>query len=93
MSKFPTDDATLHLLIGACQINPDTGRTHLLDFLDFGSIEKSRELVDEGGCGGFPVYHVEFEEGTAPFSPNQVIQTLAEELMEARHKAEEAKPA
>jgi hypothetical protein len=84
---FPTDDATLHMLIAACKINPDTGRTHLMDFLSMGKREKSRTLLQEGEgtcMADAPVYEVEFEEGYAPFSPNEVIRTLAEELLAVR---------
>lgn len=84
--RFPTDETTLTLLIAACNINPDTGRTHLMDFLNFGSIVKSEELLEgpDPMGGDVPTYFVEFEEGTSPFSPNQVIRTLAEELLEIR---------
>ena len=41
MTAFPLDDATLVMLAEACRINPDTGRTHLTDFLE--GIIPSRE--------------------------------------------------
>lgn len=87
MSQFPTDDTTLTMLIAACEINPDTGRTHLVDFLEMGARVKSCERT-EGGAGTWfgdaPVYEVEYEEGAEPFSPHEVIRTLAQELMVAR---------
>lgn len=87
MTGFPTDDTTLTLLIAACEINPDTGRSHLMDFLDMGARVKSETLVEDGEgtwFGDAPVYIVEHEEGYEPFSPNEVIRTLARELMAAR---------
>jgi hypothetical protein len=84
VSDFPTDETTLTLLIAACNINPDTGRTHLMDFLDMGARVKSETLIEEGGPFGCPVYEVEYEEGYEPFSEQQVIQTLAQELLACR---------
>ena len=81
MSDFPTDETTLTLLIAACEINPDTGRTHLMDFLEMGARVKAETLVDDGDP---PTYFIEHEKGYEPFSPQQVIETLARELMEAR---------
>lgn len=84
MADFPTDETTLTLLIAACEINPDTGRTHLMDFLEMGARVKSETLVDgeEGESGA--VYFVEHEEGYEPFSPHHVIKTLACELLAVR---------
>lgn len=80
--QFPTDETTLTLLIAACQINPDTGRTHLQDFLHMGTRVKSETLISE--VDGVPVYEVEHEKGYEPFSEQDVIVTLAEELLELR---------
>jgi hypothetical protein len=82
--NFPTDEVTLTLLIAACEINPDTGRTHLMDFLGMGTRVKSDTLTEEDGPCGYPVYEREYEEGYAPFSEHQVIATLARELLAAR---------
>jgi uncharacterized protein YehS (DUF1456 family) len=86
-NPFPTDDATLVMLIAACEINPDTGQTHLHQFLDMGTREKSRTQIDD--MGGIPVFDVEYEEGYEPFSEHQVIRTLAGEILEMRGKWEQ----
>lgn len=78
---FPTDETTLTMLIAACEINPDTGRTHLQDFLQMGTQEKSRVQTSYSDP---PVFEVEYEEGRAPFSEHQVISTLARELLACR---------
>ena len=90
---FPTDEATLILLMAACEINPDTERTHLMDFLDMGTRIKAQTLIEEGdeslgGMAGAPVYFVEHEEGYAPYSPNHVIRTLAQEVLDLRAELE-----
>lgn len=86
--RFPTDETTLRLLIAACEINPDTGQTHLQDFLEMGSRVKSETLVGETETpfadGAVPIYDVEYEEGYAPFSEHQALINLAEDLIEAR---------
>ena len=79
---FPVDDATLIMLAAACEINPDTGRTHLSDFLDMGTRETSRELVDD--IDDIPVYEVKYEPGYEPFSPHHVIQCLVAEIQRLR---------
>lgn len=84
---FPTDEMTLRMLIAACEINPDTGRTHLGDFLDMGTRRQSQELVggsEDPEDGDAPVYMVEYEEGYAPFSAQHVIRTLAQEILDMR---------
>jgi hypothetical protein len=81
--SFPTDEATLTLLIASCRINPDTEQTHLGDFLQMGARVKSEELLSEDDDSA-PVYLVEHEPGYEPFSPQQVIITLAEEVMRLR---------
>jgi hypothetical protein len=84
--SFPVDDATLHLLIAACQVNPDTGRTHLLDFLAMGERVKSvTDLSDEFEEGGAPIYFVEHEPGYEPFGPHDALVALAEEILRLRH--------
>lgn len=86
---FPLDDATLVMLASACEINPDTGRTHLLDFLAMGERVKSvTDITHEIGDGeGAPVYFVEHEEGYAPFSPHDVIAALVAEVQRLRTEA------
>lgn len=74
MSGFPVDDTTLALLRGAIAINPDTGHSHLHDFLRMGERIKSR--TDEGDG----VELVEFEEGHAPWHPDEVIIALIDEV-------------
>ena len=88
MTAFPLDDATLVMLAEACRINPDTGRTHLTDFLDMGSVEISREETGESvdGFDGIPVYEVEHAPGFEPFSPQHVIQTLVAEIQRLRRE-------
>ena len=83
---FPTDVTTLTLLIAACKINPDTGQTHLQDFLSMGARVKSETLLSE--ADPIPTYLIEHEPGCAPFSEHHVIQTLAEELLELRANTE-----
>lgn len=90
--SFPTDEMTLRLLIEACRINDDTGRSHLMDFLDMGTRVASKkdetakvfgeeEAADESTPR---VYLVEYEEGHAPFSPQTVIEDLALEILRLR---------
>lgn len=80
-STFPVDDTTLELLLAACRINPDSGHTELMTFLDFGTVEKSRTLVEDGPT---PIYEVEYEEGREPFSPHGVIVALVQEIQRLR---------
>lgn len=83
---FPTDDATLVMLRAACDINPDSGRSHLNDFLDMGSQIKSEtdQGIIDSFAGPMPLVEVEYEEGKAPHSPQGVIMTLVDELMDLR---------
>lgn len=81
MSAFPTDEMTLRLLIEACDINADTGRSHLQDFLQMGTRVKSRTQLDYGYP---PVYEVEYEKGAGPWSEQLVIQALATEILRLR---------
>lgn len=82
---FPLDDATLVMLASACEINPDTGRTHLLDFLDFGSqVKTSTDISEEFGDDGPAVYLVEYEDGACPFSPHDAIKALVAEVQRLR---------
>lgn len=64
------------MLIVACTINPETGQTHLQDFLRMGSVEKFRVEVEPG------VYEVEYDEEHPNYSEHSVIVTLAEELLD-----------
>ena len=96
MSDFPTDDTTLTLLIAASKINPDTGRTHLHDFLDMGTRIKDQTLIagsEDPDDGDIPVYEVEYQEGYEPFSEHHVIRTLAREVMETRAELAKAQTA
>lgn len=86
---FPVDDATLVMLAEACRVNEESGRSHLNDFLFMGSVEASRELLEEAdeelaGMAGAPVFLVEYEPGRAPFSPNGVILALIAEIQRLR---------
>ncbi len=82
---FPLDTTTLLLLRASCEINEDTGQTHLNDFLHMGSQEKSREdISDEFEGEGAPVYFVEYEDGAAPFSPHDAIKALVDEVLRLR---------
>jgi len=82
MAEFPLDDTTLVLLDAACQMNPDTGQTHLHDFLRMGERVKSSTLLDDSG--GIPIYEVEFEDGYAPWSEQSVIRALVTEVQRLR---------
>lgn len=85
--QFPTDEMTLRGLIQASELNPNTGRTHLQDFLHMGTKVKSETLVEDGeglSLADAPVYLVEFEDGAAPWSEQQVIQALATEILRLR---------
>ena len=86
MSDFPLDDATLIMLAASCDINEDTGRTHLGDFLAMGERVKTSTLEnpDDVEDGGIPVYFVEHEEGYAPFSPHDAIKALVGEVLRLR---------
>jgi hypothetical protein len=87
VSGFPVDDATLVMLAAACEVNPDTGRSHLLDFLHMGTQEKSREDVSHevgGEIGEGVAFFIEYEEGAAPFSPHDVIRALVTEIQRLR---------
>lgn len=84
---FPLDDATLVMLRAACQINPDSGHTELLSFLDMGARVKSvTDITDECDAGA-PVYLVEHEEGFEPWSPEGVIPALVDEIFRLREAA------
>lgn len=85
--EFPLDDATLIMLAASCEINEETGRTHLHDFLDMGARVKSSTDITErvfGEEGGLPVYEVEFEDGFAPWSPHDAIRALVTEVLRLR---------
>lgn len=94
--RFPTDEMSLRGLIEACSMNEDTGRTHLMDYLDmtavvksvrneetgekFSSMEEALEAADDGT----PVFFVEHEPGSEPHSEHTVIISLAEEILRLR---------
>lgn len=85
--SFPVDDTTLVLLDAACQMNPDSGHTELMTFLEMGERIKSRTLLsEEGGAGGYPIYEMEFEEGYEPYSPHDVIRALVAEIQRLRSR-------
>jgi hypothetical protein len=84
MARFPVDDVTLELLAASCRMNPDTGQTHLMDFLAMGERIKSEALIDQDGPGGHPIYMVEHEPGYEPFTPHEVIEALVEEIQRLR---------
>ena len=83
---FPTDEVTLALLRAACSINDDTGRTHLQDFLDFGSQPIRSTLLNAGEveAGGVAIYEIEHAPGTEPFSEHGVIAALIDEIERLR---------
>lgn len=85
---FPLDATTLVMLSAACELNPDSGRTHLMDFLHMGSRVRDKKLVDDAGT---PVYEIEYEEGHEPFSESEVIRTLVAEIQRLRALAGEDK--
>ena len=84
--SFPVDRATLTLLRAACEINEDTGRTHLQDFLQFGAVETDRVLLNEDEVeeDGIPIYEVYHEPGTEPWSEHGVIVSLVDEILRLR---------
>jgi hypothetical protein len=84
--NFPVDDTTLLLLDAACQINPDSGHTELMSFLDMGSRVKSETLEnpEEVEEGGVPIYLVEYEEGYEPFGEHDAIRALIAEIRRLR---------
>jgi hypothetical protein len=86
VSGFPLDDATLMMLRAACEINPDTGRTHLHDFLSMGERVKSMtdETPEDWDDHAPRVYFVEHEEGYEPFSEHQAIRALVDEVLRLR---------
>ena len=88
-TRYPTDELSLALLAEACRINPDTGQTHLGDFLDMGTRVKSQTLLSDPYDDGAPVYEVEYEDGHAPHSPHTVIVSLIEEIERLRASKEE----
>ena len=93
-TRFPTDDLTLGLLAESCRLNPDTGRSHLDDFLHMGTrvatVEEggvSYDTVDEALADSMqetPVLYVEYEPGFEPHSPHTVIISLIEEILRLR---------
>lgn len=83
VAEFPLDDATLVMLAAACEINPETGQTHLMDFLHMGAVETEREEIDDG-MGGAPVFEITYAPGAEPFSPQQAIRALVEEVQRLR---------
>jgi hypothetical protein len=96
VSDFPVDDLTLRLLAEACQINPDTGQTHLHDFLDMGTVVKAVTDETTGEThpdaatalqetpDDVPVFFVEYEEGYEPHSETGVILALIAEIQRLR---------
>ena len=69
---FPTDEVTLTMLREACRIQHD-GRSHLYDFLNMGA--RAAETV----------HHVDYDEvvyeaGMAPWSVQQVVVALVNEI-------------
>lgn len=87
MTTFPLDTATLIMLRAACEMNEDTGQTHLHDFLMMGAREASRSYLTSGGFGDdstIPVYEVEYEEGYEPFSEHGAIVALVGEVLRLR---------
>jgi hypothetical protein len=78
---------SLRMLISACRINPDTGRSHLMQFLEMGAKVKSEEDITEetfGDTDAPRVMFVEYEEGHAPYSEHHVIEVLANEILTMR---------
>ena len=89
-AEFPLDDVTLTLLAEACRINPDTGQTHLQDFLSMGAREKEiTNISDEFPEGGAPVYLVEYDLGFEPWSEQGVILALIAEIQRLRRGGED----
>lgn len=76
---FPTDRTTLALLRFACMVNPDTGRSHLHDFLSMGSVERSRERIADD------VVFVDYSR--PPWSEHEVILALVDEVERLRYRA------
>ncbi len=95
---FPVDDVTLVMLASACEINEETGRTHLQDFLDMGARVKSLEDITAEVFGEYEaddadtprVFLAEHESGYEPFSPHAVISALVVEIQRLRAFIEES---
>lgn len=94
---FPTDEMTLTLLEAACNINPDTGHTELMRFLDMtaGPIKSvtvngieyetvEDALADNDEHDSAPVLDIERESGHEPHSQNSVIISLIAEIRRLR---------
>lgn len=79
--QFPTDETTLTLLEAACKMNPDSGQTHLQDFLNMGSRVKEETQIEWSDP---PVYLIEYEEGYRPWSEHEVIVALIAEIRRFR---------
>jgi len=77
-ATFPLDDVTLELLAASVQMNPDTGQTHLHDFLRMGEQVESETPISDG------VSEVVFKEGYEPWSEHDVILALVREVQRLR---------
>ena len=77
MADFSTDDASLAILRQACTCGED-GRSHLFDLLHFGTVEASREQLASN------VVEVFYEPGREPWSVQQVIIALCDEIERLR---------
>jgi hypothetical protein len=105
-SRFPTDEMSLRGLIEACTGNDETGRTHLLEYLDmtarvksvkneatgetFPDMDSALEASSVYDQDGAPIFFVEHEPGTEPHSPQTVIVSLAEALLALQAELEAA---
>lgn len=83
-TQFPLDTATLVMLRSACEINPDSGHTELMSFLDMGSVVKETTDISDEFDAGAPVYFVEYEDGREPWSEHAVISALVTEILRLR---------
>ena len=52
MSRFPTDETTLTMLIAACKINPDNGQTNLKDGVCTMEIRAASSCLLAASSGG-----------------------------------------
>lgn len=77
---FPTDDTTLAILEAACTLGPGEDRTHLQDFLNFGTVEIGSQPLDDEGDIVENIYVPGYE----PWSEHDVIRDLIAEIRRLR---------
>lgn len=97
MSDFPLDETTLTLLAAACEINPDSGHTELMSFLEmtagpitsvemngieYESVEAALEDADPDD--GAPILTINRAPGDEAHTEHTVILALIAEIRRLR---------